>query len=60
MIAEFPIVIIKHVNGKRMTPLMVPKTRRPMKKGRKWIKLNNEAQNPEGGSIKSDLYTKKR
>jgi hypothetical protein len=39
---------------------MVPKTRRPMKKGRKWIKLNNEAQNPEGGSIKSDLYTKKK
>lgn len=38
---------------------MIPRRRRPMKKGRKRIKLHNEAKIPEGGSILSDLSNKK-
>lgn len=37
------------------SPLMLPRSRSPMKKGRKRIKFHNEAQNPVGGSIHSDL-----
>lgn len=59
MIPKFPIDIIKHANGQIMTPLMIPRRRRPMKKGRKRIKLHNEAKIPEGGSILSDLSNKK-
>ena len=36
-------------------PLVVPRSRSPMKKGRNRMKLNNEAENPVGGSIHSDL-----
>jgi len=39
---------------------MIPRRRRPMKKGRKRIKLHNEAKIPEGGSILSDLSNKKK
>jgi len=41
----------KWKNNHGHSPLMLPRSQRPMKKGRKQTKFHNEAQNPIGGSI---------